>query len=191
MREISFFHNCRIGTSPLNNNFNNLHVLFDYSLVECNGEPRIKLSEEIVKVTLPGRKRIYRLYGGMDGKKPLLDLMMLVDEDPPIPSADGDRSTGILCRDPFQHQHRIRVFPTRVKLLQSVVFEGGKVVGETPRREYLSNARDYLKKQLSEEFHENVTSYEDPVRYDVVVSPSLFRYLHDLWEKNAPVPERR
>lgn len=162
-----------------------------YKLVECNGEPRIKLSEEIVKVTLPGRKRIYRLYGGMNGKKPLLDLMTLVDEDPPIPYSDGDRSTGILCRDPFQQQHRVRVFPTRVKRLQSVVFEGGKVVRETPGREYLSNARDYLKKQLSEEFQEDVTSYEDAARYDVMVSPSLYTYLHDLWEKNAPVPEKR
>jgi nicotinate phosphoribosyltransferase len=183
------------------------------SLVECKGEPRIKLSEEIVKVTLPGRKRIYRLYGGPNGKAPLLDYMTLADEKPPSPCCgddenenendETDNNGGILCRDPFRQQHRLLVFPKKVKPLQSLVFDGGKIVlpspdtvtettsSNNPNLLSLARHRDYLKQQLSEEFSDEVTKYENPTKYDIMVSPKLYAYLHELWEKNAPVPTRR
>ena len=41
--------------------------IFLFQLVELNGDPRMKLSQEIAKVTIPGKKNIYRLYGH-DGK---------------------------------------------------------------------------------------------------------------------------
>lgn len=36
-------------------------------LVELNGDARMKLSQEVEKVTIPGKKEAFRLYGG-DGK---------------------------------------------------------------------------------------------------------------------------
>lgn len=36
-------------------------------MVEINGAPRIKLSQDVGKVTMPGKKNAYRLYGA-DGK---------------------------------------------------------------------------------------------------------------------------
>jgi nicotinate phosphoribosyltransferase len=38
-----------------------------YKMVEINGSPRIKLSQDVMKVTMPGKKTAYRLYGA-DGK---------------------------------------------------------------------------------------------------------------------------
>jgi len=39
-----------------------------YKLVEVNGMPRIKLSQDGSKITMPGKKDAFRLYGG-DGKR--------------------------------------------------------------------------------------------------------------------------
>lgn len=54
-----------------------------YKLVEVNGVPRIKLSQEVTKVTLPGAKEAFRLIG-TDGV-PLLDLLIRVGEQRPQP----------------------------------------------------------------------------------------------------------
>lgn len=52
-----------------------------YKLVEINGHARIKLSQEISKVTIPGRKDAFRLVG--KAGTPLLDIMLLPGEAPP------------------------------------------------------------------------------------------------------------
>ncbi len=64
-------------------------------LVEVDGSPRIKLSQDMAKVTIPGRKTFYRLIGG-SGNEALIDLILRADEPPP---EDGKR---ILCRHPFE-----------------------------------------------------------------------------------------
>lgn len=47
------------------------HDFFHYlQLVEINRTPRIKLSEDVEKVTIPGRKQAYRLFGA-DGQWPI------------------------------------------------------------------------------------------------------------------------
>ena len=69
-----------------------------YKLVEINGSPRIKLSQEIGKVVIPGKKRIYRLLNA-EGC-PLIDLIQRDTEPPPRP---GER---VLCRHPFQENKR-------------------------------------------------------------------------------------
>ena len=39
-----------------------------YKLVEINKQAKIKLSEDLEKVTIPGRKEVYRLFGS-DGNR--------------------------------------------------------------------------------------------------------------------------
>jgi len=63
-------------------------------LAEVNKSPRIKLSEDVEKVTMPGRKVAYRLYSA-DGHA-LVDLLQQPDE-PPVMTG-----TRVLCRHPFQ-----------------------------------------------------------------------------------------
>jgi hypothetical protein len=43
-----------------------------YKLVEVNGQPRIKISNEIGKVTIPCRKSVYRLFSASGGEEKTL-----------------------------------------------------------------------------------------------------------------------
>ena len=162
------------------------------TLVESNGEPRIKLSQDLVKVTIPGRKRAYRLYGGNDHKTPLVDYMCLADEDPP---KAGKENGGVICRNPFRQQHRLMIFPSRVLPLHHLVFDKGIVVDSDNNKascdRLLSETRTYVQTQLHEEFPDTITRHENPKEYDVMVSPKLYSYLHELWEREAPIEERR
>jgi nicotinate phosphoribosyltransferase len=64
-----------------------------YKLVEISHKPRLKSSQEITKVLIPGMKKPFRLFG-KDGS-PLLNVMVGKDEADPVA---GER---LLCRHPF------------------------------------------------------------------------------------------
>lgn len=83
-------------------------------MVEINDQPRIKLSQDVGKVTMPGKKNAYRLFGA-DGHA-LIDLLQRSIEDPP---QVGQK---VLCRHPFQESKRAYVIPTRVESLYKVIF---------------------------------------------------------------------
>jgi hypothetical protein len=89
-----------------------------YKLVEIGGTPRIKLSQEASKITLPARKEVYRLIGG-EGV-PILDLIIRAGEPRPQP---GRR---VLCRHPFDEKKRAYVTPTAVIPLLRLVWKGGR-----------------------------------------------------------------
>ncbi|XP_024086278.1 nicotinate phosphoribosyltransferase isoform X2 [Cimex lectularius] len=90
-----------------------------YKLVEINGIPRIKLSQDVAKVTMPGRKDAYRLYG-TDGHA-LIDLLQRSVESPP------EVGVRVLCRHPFQESKRAYVIPTRVEPLYKEYWSNGKI----------------------------------------------------------------
>ncbi|KAJ1704576.1 hypothetical protein LUZ63_004355 [Rhynchospora breviuscula] len=87
-----------------------------FKLVEINGQPRIKLSEDVTKVSIPCKKRCYRLYG-KEGY-PLLDIMS--GENEPAPKV-GER---ILCRHPFNESKRAYVVPQHVEELLKCYWPG-------------------------------------------------------------------
>lgn len=47
-------------------------------MVEINGTPCIKLSQDVMKVTMPGKKTAYRLYGA-DGKSCQISLKIEIE----------------------------------------------------------------------------------------------------------------
>ena len=89
-----------------------------YKLVEINGQPRIKLSQEVEKLVIPCRKNVYRLLGA-DGK-PLVDILQIAEEDPPVVGVK------ILCRHPFHENKRAYVTPSVVVPLLNLVWDGPK-----------------------------------------------------------------
>merc|ERR1719471_59341 len=52
-----------------------------FKLVSVNDKPKIKLSQDVQKVTMPGQKEAFRLYSS-DGHA-LIDLLQRPGEDPP------------------------------------------------------------------------------------------------------------
>lgn len=150
-----------------------------YKLVEIKGEPRIKLSQDASKVTIPGRKEAYRLVGS--NGSPLLDLMVGCDEKPP---GIGKK---MLCRNPFDELRRAYVTPSSVIPLHHLVWDGpdGGVVGVLPT---LEERRAYVAAQF-EFIREDVVRSLNPTPYKVSVSPELYDFIHELWMKEFPVKE--
>lgn len=149
-----------------------------YKLVEISGKPRIKLSQDIDKVLIPGRKYGYRLFGSSGW--PLLDLMIADGEEAPVA---GRR---ILCRHPFIERKRAAVTATKVVPLHHVVFHKGQVAEDAmpSLEETTSRVATQLKHTRPD-----ILRYINATPYKVSVSNDLFTFLHDLWQSETPVAE--
>lgn len=148
-----------------------------YKLVEVNQRPRIKLSEDVEKVTIPGRKIAYRLYGA-DGNA-LVDLMLQPNEPPPA------LNTRILCRHPFQESKRAYVCPAKMEQLHKLYWDNGQLVRSLPT---LTELRSKALASLNSMRQDHKRAL-NPTPYKVSVSADLYRFLHDLWLENAPIGE--
>ncbi|KAL8477074.1 hypothetical protein ACS0TY_029400 [Phlomoides rotata] len=150
-----------------------------FKLVEINDQPRIKLSEDVSKVSIPCKKRSYRLYG-KEGY-PLVDIMTGENEPPP---KVGVR---ILCRHPFNESKRAYVVPQRVEELMKCYWPGrsGK---EREELTAISVIREGCIRQL-ELMRPDHMRRLNPTPYKVSVSAKLYDFIHFLWLNEAPVGE--
>ncbi|XP_043063864.1 nicotinate phosphoribosyltransferase isoform X3 [Drosophila ficusphila] len=148
-----------------------------YKLVEINGQPRIKLSQDVEKVTMPGNKNAYRLYSA-DGHA-LIDLLQKVSEPPP---AVGQK---VLCRHPFQESKRAYVIPSHVESLYKVYWKSGKICQQLPTLEQVREKVQISLKTLRNDHKRTL----NPTPYKVAVSDNLYNFIHDLWLQNAPIGE--
>lgn len=146
-----------------------------YKLVELEGEPCIKLSEDAVKITIPGRKNAYRLYGSDD--KAILDLMMSEDEAKP------EAGKPVLCRHPFIENKRALVSPSRVESVLQLVWNGTDILNVN----YLQEAKRLAAQELSQNIREDHLRPLNPTKYKVSVSEKLYNHLHKLMQSEAPV----
>lgn len=148
-----------------------------YKLVEINGQARIKLSQDVEKVTMPGHKNAYRLYSA-DGHA-LIDLLQKVSEPPP---AVGHK---VLCRHPFQESKRAYVIPTHVESLYKIYWQNGKICQQLPTLEQVRERVQVSLKTLRNDHKRTL----NPTPYKVSVSDNLYNFIHDLWLQNAPIGE--
>ncbi|CAF1971388.1 unnamed protein product [Rotaria magnacalcarata] len=148
-----------------------------YKLVELAGLPRIKVSQDIEKVTIPGRKNLYRIYGH-DGKA-LCDLLTKYDEPPP------EASVKLLSRHPFSDQRRAYVTPTSVRNLYKLYWADGEIKEKLPT---LHEIRDYAKDQINQLRKDHIRDL-NPTPYKVSVTDTLFNFMHDIWMRNIPIGE--
>ncbi|TKS75117.1 Nicotinate phosphoribosyltransferase [Collichthys lucidus] len=90
-----------------------------YKLVEVRGTPRMKISEDPKKSTVPGRKSVYRLVDA-EGH-PFLDLVCLAVESPPV------AGVSLSCYPLGSDDSPASVTPAQVTCLRQEVFVKGQV----------------------------------------------------------------
>ncbi|XP_031331456.1 nicotinate phosphoribosyltransferase-like [Photinus pyralis] len=148
-----------------------------YKLVELNSMARIKLSQDVSKVTIPGKKDVYRLYG--ESGHSLVDLLQKYDESPPEPGKK------VLCRHPFEESKRAFVTPSKVERLYKIYWKNGEIC--KPIRN-MQEIRERVKRSMRT-LRGDIKRNLNPTPYKVSVSDKLYSFLHELWLQNAPIGE--
>lgn len=94
--------------------------------VEDNGEiiPKIKISENVEKITTPGFKQVFRFYSNTDGS-PMADLVALHHEN-----YEGTDEVEIF--DPFHTWKRQTLKDYDAQPMLKKIYDNGKLVYETP-----------------------------------------------------------
>ena len=138
-----------------------------YKLVSVfrDGEeiPKIKLSENVAKITIPGFKSLYRLYSNETGKA-IADVI----------TKHGETFDGVTEYELFDPQYtwkRKTVTNFTARKLLIPIFENGKQVYTSPT---LKELKDYCKKEVDTLWDE-VTRFENPHTYYVDLSPELWQ----------------
>ncbi len=130
--------------------------------------PKIKLSENAVKITTPHFKKIYRLYSN-ESAKAEADLICIYDEE-------VDITKPLEIFDPV-HTWKRRVMDDYTANLLSVrIFDKGRLVYDRPS---LNEIRDRCKVSLGS-IWEEVLRFENPHNYYVDLSEKLWTLKHEM-----------
>ena len=149
-----------------------------YKLVaveEADGSvtPKIKISENVAKITNPHYKRLYRFYG-KDTSKAIADYMTVYDE-----TVDDTKDLEIF--DPEATWKTKRVYNFEARELQVPIFQGGKLVYDLPA---LDQIRSYCLEQV-DTLWEEVKRFDNPQTYYVDLSQKLWDIKYDLLKTNG------
>ena len=139
-----------------------------YKLSECNGIPRLKLSETTEKITLPGKKNVYR-YFDQEGKF-CCDGIHLMNEN-------MDHAT--MVYHPLQHDKKTCIKNHPKELLHYKVFDNGEIL-LTPQKP--EESYHYLKSRM-QLLPEEIKRFESPHYYKVGISEDLYTLLEKLKAK--------
>ncbi len=140
-----------------------------YKLALADGEPRIKVSENIDKITLPGRKQVYR-YFGSDG--------MLVGTDG---IAGADEAAPQRLIHPFDEHKEMSLRGVASEPLLEPVMKSGR---RTAERYSVEAIRAYCAQCLTS-LPPEYQRFENPHIYKVGISESLQKLRNDLRSKHA------
>lgn len=147
--------------------------VYKLSAIEKDGKtvPKINLSENVRKITIPSSKQVYRLID-KDSGKAIADVLTLDDE-----IIDETKPYVLFDPDFTWKRKEIENFVTRKLLIP--IFEGGKKVYEEPS---LKEIRDYCLRQ-TDTLWDEVKRFENPHKYYVDLSKNLWAERNGLIEK--------
>ena len=130
--------------------------------------PKIKVSENVEKITVPHFKKVYRFYGRDTGKA-IADYMTVYDEQ-------VDDGKDLELFDPNATWKTKTVYNFSARELQVPVFLGGKCVYSRPTLEQI---REYCRREVDTLWDE-VKRFDYPHKYYVDFSQKLWQIQQDL-----------
>ena len=135
-------------------------------------EPKIKISENVTKITTPHFKKLYRFYGNDTGKA-IADYLTVWDET-------VDDSKSLVIFDPDATWKKKEVYDFTAKELQVPIFKDGELVYDLPS---LEEIKAYCAQQV-DTLWEEVKRFDYPHNYYVDLSQKLWDVKHELLERN-------
>ena len=141
--------------------------------LEKNGSiiPKIKISENVVKVTNPSYKKLFRFYSKADNKA-LADVITLNNE-----KIEENEYT---IFDPINTWKKKTLNNYYVKELQTIIFKKGKLVYNSPT---LKEIAEYSKKDL-DTFWEEIKRIDNPHKYFVDLSQKLWNLKQEMLQNH-------
>ncbi len=137
-----------------------------------NITPKIKLSENVAKITNPGFKNIFRVYDKATGKAEA-DCIFLRDEK------EIDTSKPLVLTHPIERWKKITFEDYEIRTLQVDVIKNGKLVYKMPT---LNEIREYTKQEL-ESFWDEYKRLDKPHLYKVDLSDALYELKNNMLDK--------
>lgn len=131
--------------------------------------PKIKISENVEKITNPGFKNVYRVYDKSTGMAEA-DFIFLRDE-PPV-----DVSKPLVLTHPTERWKSITFENYELKALQKDIIIGGKVVYETPS---LKEIKAYAEREMAS-FWDEYKRLDKPHVYKVDLSDALYELKNEM-----------
>lgn len=153
--------------------------VYKLSAVEVDGQlvPKIKISDNVEKITNPGFKTLYRMYDNESGRA-IADLITLNEEDLP-------QEEGYEIFDPQSIWKRKKLYNYTVKNLRVQLFDKGKRVYEYPS---LDEIRNYCLSQIDALWDE-MLRFEKPQTYYVDLSQQLWQLKRDMINEHSKLDD--
>lgn len=147
--------------------------VYKLAAIERNGKiiPKIKISENVEKITNPSFKKVYRFYC-KETNYALADVIMLREEQAP----EGEYE----IFDQHNTWKRKKLNNYYIRELQEKIFENGKLIYKSPT---LKEIAEYSKQQLGTIWDE-VKRLNNPQKYYVDLSQKLYDLKTELLNKN-------
>lgn len=138
--------------------------VYKLTAIEENGKviPKIKVSENVAKITTPHFKKFYRLYDRASGKA-IADQLCVYDE-----TINDDRDITIF--DPTYSWKKKKITNYRAVEMQKTIFKDGKLVYQKPAYDEICS---YCRQQVDTLWDE-IKRFENPHNYYVDLSKKLW-----------------
>ena len=148
-------------------------AVYKISAVEENGSfvPRIKVSETVEKITNPGLKQVYRVFG--DCGQAVADLITGAEEE-------VDLTNPYRYVDPEKPWKNRHFENCTAKKLQKLIVKNGRRIAPV---QSLKEIRAYVKRQLDTEIWPEEQRFENPHKHYLEMSPAYYEMKMNLLDE--------